>query len=337
MTKGQTLPQDGYSGRTGDIAPMEIDGLRMDILAFDGPDGPTCRMLPRTELSRENAVLSTQVSGSRYFFLGLTGTTRAGVLPAYGGFEQCNPDYVVQRDQIVFSTLELVVAGQGTVGLNGVVAPLRSGTLFHYDRHTRLEIRTDPARPMAKYFLCLTGARAERRVTEAGIRPSTAVQLAMFPEVQRILEDLILEGRRHRATANRICSALVEVLLLKIEELAGLSGRKGQGGEDTFVRCKGTIEAQAAKLSTLGDITQAVGVEASHLSRLFRRYQGLSPYQYLLHRKMTLAAERLLDPNVLVKEAASHVGFTDPYHFSRCFKKVHHVAPKEFQRSLKHL
>jgi len=291
----------------------------------------------RAELSRKTAVLSTQVSGSRYFFLGLTGTGRAGVIPAYGGFERCNPDYLIQRDSTEFSTLELVVGGEGLVRMNGAETPLRAGSLFHYDRTTRLEIRTDPERPMAKYFLCMTGARAPRRVSACGVAPNRAVQLAMFTEVQRLLEDLIREGQQHRATAGRICSALVEVLLLKIEELVGLSGPKGRGGEETFLRGKGAIDAQAARLGTLGDITAAAGVGPSQLCRLFRRYQGLSPYQYLLYRKMALAAELLLAPNALVKEAAGQVGFADPYHFSRCFKKVHRVAPKEFQRSLNHV
>jgi AraC family transcriptional regulator len=294
-------------------------------------------MALRPDPPRIGAVLSTQVSGSRYFFLDLTGTNRAGVLPAYGGFEQCDPDYVVQRKHFEFCALELVISGEGSVRLNGTDHPLRAGSLFHYDHTTRLEIRTDPARPMAKYFICLTGTRASARIRAAGLRPAGTVHLAMFTEVQRVLEDIIREGSHHRATAGRICAALVEVLLLKVEELAGIPGRTGVAAEETFLRCKGTIETHATKLATLGDITKAVGVEASHLCRLFRRYQGLSPYQYLLHRKMALAAELLMDPNALVKEAAGHVGFADPYHFSRCFKKVHHVAPKEFQRSLKHL
>jgi AraC-like DNA-binding protein len=294
-------------------------------------------MAHRPDPAPTGAILSTQVSGSRYFFLGLTGTTRAGVIPAYGGFEQCDPDYVVQREHFDFCALELVVAGEGSARLNGVGHALRAGSFFHYDHTTRLEIRTDPARPMAKYFLCLTGARARARLRAAGIRPGGAAQLAMFPEVQRLWEDIIREGGHHRASAGRLCAALVEVLLLKIEELAAFPGPRGASAEENFLRCKGVIEAQAVKLATLGDITRAVGVEASHLSRLFRRYQGLSPYQYLLHRKMALAAELLMDPGALVKEAAGHVGFADPYHFSRCFKKVHRVAPKEFQRSLKHL
>ncbi len=286
-----------------------------------------------TPAAPEKAVLSTQVSGSRYFFLGLTGTTSAGVVPAYGGFEHCNPDYVVQRDKIEFTTLELVVAGEGSVRIDGTLHPLRPGTVFRYDRGTRLEIRNDPAKPMAKYFLCLTGSRAARRVTDAGIGPRAALPVAMFPEVQTVIEDLIREGQHHRATAARICSALVEVLLLKLEELAGLGGQQARGGEEVFLRCRSQIETHAAKLKSLGEIAKLVGVEASHLCRLFRRYQGLSPYQFLLHRKMALAAELLLDPNRLVKEAANRVGFADPYHFSRCFKNVHRLSPRAFQRS----
>ena len=283
------------------------------------------------------AVLSTQVTDPRYFFLGLADERRPGLMSAYGGFERCNPDYVVLRDAPGFAAMELIVGGRGSVLLNGTATPLRAGLLFYYDTRTRLEIRTDPAQPLAKYFLCFHGRSVNRRFAAAGLRPGGLVQLAMFTEVQSLLEDLIREGSHHRATAGRICAALVEVLLLKIEELAGLSVSPGRAAEETFLRCKGLIEARIATLGTLADITRATGVGPTRLSRLFRRYQGLSPYQYLLHRKMALAAEALMDPAVLVKEAAAQVGFADPYHFSRCFKQVHRVAPKDFQRSLKHV
>jgi AraC-like DNA-binding protein len=73
----------------------------------------------------------------------------------------------------------------------------------------------------------------------------------------------------------------------------------------------------------------------SSVCRLFRRFQGTSPYQYLLRRKMNLAAEFLIDQGGLVKEAALKVGFADPFHFSRCFKTVHGVAPSELQRQVR--
>lgn len=297
------------------------------------PDHP----VPVPQPVPRDPVLSTQVSGSRYFFLGLSDTSRAGVIPAYGGFERCDPDYVVQREGFHFHALELVVAGEGTVRLNRRRHELHAGSLYHYDRRVRLDLRANPAKPMSKYFLCITGARASARLRAAGLRSGGFVQLAMFTEVQRLWDDIIREGGHHRPTSGRLLGALVEVLLLKIEELAGLPVSPGQTAEEAFVRCKGIIEAQSASLHTLGEVTRATGIGATRLSRLFRHYQGLSPYQYLLRRKMSLAAELLMNPATLVKEAAAQVGFTDPYHFSRCFKQVHRVAPKTFQRSLKHI
>ena len=282
----------------------------------------------------QGAVLSSQVSGSRYFFRSLTRNARPGIIAAYGGFEHCDPDFVVSRTRFAFPTLELVVAGRGSVDFGVGPVPLRAGSLLYYDQTTRFELRADRSDPMTKYFISFTGRGTAARVRRAGLRAGAVTPLAMFAEVQRVLEDLIHEGRHHRPTAERICAALVELLLLKIEELSGVSGLNGQVAEETYLRCKSVIETRTADLATLTDITRAAGVEASQLCRLFRRYQSLSPYQYLLHRKMALAAERLLEPGVRVKEAAAAVGFSDPYHFSRCFKKVHRVAPKVFQRSL---
>ena len=80
------------------------------------------------------------------------------------------------------------------------------------------------------------------------------------------------------------------------------------------------------------EIAAATGVEASSVCRWFRRYQGTSPYQYLLRRKMNIAAEYLVENGGLVKEVAQRVGFADPYHFSRAFKSVHGVAPRALLR-----
>lgn len=44
---------------------------------------------------------------------------------------------------------------------------------------------------------------------------------------------------------------------------------------------------------------------------------------------MNLAAAFLIEGRGRVKEAAQRVGFAAPYHFSRCFKSVHDVAPSE--------
>ena len=51
---------------------------------------------------------------------------------------------------------------------------------------------------------------------------------------------------------------------------------------------------------------------------------------------MNLAAERLQNPSILVKQVAAEFGFDDPFHFSRAFKNVLGLSPEKFRRLREH-
>ncbi len=279
-----------------------------------------------------DVLLSKQVSGTRYFFLNLAPAAGGkGIAVTLGGRERCNPDYEIRRPAYSYHGLEYVAEGAGEVELDGVTHPLRPGSVFAYAPSTACGMRTDPARPMLKYFVCFAGASAARRLRQAGVGPGTVGTLATHAEIRDVLDDLVREGQRAGSLARTICAQLFELLLLKIEDAASSGVVQGDPAQETFQRCKALIDAEAERLMTLREIAQAAGLEESSVCRLFRRFQDTSPYQYLLRRKMNLAAAFLVEGG-LVKEAAQRVGFADPYHFSRCFKAVHGVAPRELLR-----
>jgi AraC-like DNA-binding protein len=273
-------------------------------------------------------LLSQQVTAARYFFLNLAPRRAEPLALVMGGREHCNPDYAILRREFPFHGLEFVVSGRGTVKLDAQSYELGPGSVFTYTSEMRYEIRTNPAEPMVKYFLSIAGAETAARFRRSGIAPGRARPLASHAEITSVLEDLVREGQRSGERAARICAALFELLLLKIEDGVAFSPRANEPAREAFLRCKALIDAQAERWATLADVAAAAGVEASSVCRWFRRYQGTSPYQYLLRRKMNLAAEYLLENGGLVKEAAARVGFVDPYHFSRAFKSVHGVAPR---------
>jgi len=277
-------------------------------------------------------LLSKQVTGARYFFLNLAPNRRDALTLVMGGREHCNPDYVIRRRSFPFYVLEYVVSGHGNVRLDERRHALGPGVVFVYAPSTHCEIHTDPRDPMVKYFLSFAGAQAPVRMRRCGVALGDARQLAAHAEVTSVLEDLVREGQRSGALARRICATLFELLLLKIEDTSTLAPHASEPAREAFLRCKALIDAEAERLGTLEEIARATGVEASSVCRWFRRFQGTSPYQYLLRRKMNIAAEHLVENGGLVKEAAQRVGFADPYHFSRAFKAVHGVAPRALLR-----
>src|SRR5690606_34408220 len=120
-----------------------------------------------------------------------------------------------------------------------------------------------------------------KRLRQAGVGPGRVRELTAHAEIRSVVEDLVREGQRTGALTRAICAQLFELLLLKVEEAAGASG-KGDPVEANFLRCKALIDAEAERLMTLREIAAAVGLEESSVCRLFRKYEDTSPYQYLL-------------------------------------------------------
>ncbi len=94
------------------------------------------------------------------------------------------------------------------------------------------------------------------------------------------------------------------------------------------------IRQHFARPLTLADISAAANVSPFHLTRLFKRTLGMSPYQYLLEVRVH-AANALLTTGAdgpTLAQVATAVGFSDQSHLTRQFKRVLGITPKQARR-----
>lgn len=78
-------------------------------------------------------------------------------------------------------------------------------------------------------------------------------------------------------------------------------------------------------------LIQHLGISQSYCRQLFRKYVGESPKKVHARLRMAAAERLLLTQNLTVKEVATELGFHDPYHFSKAFKKEKGVSPNRFK------
>lgn len=281
--------------------------------------------------SDDPSLLASQVAESRTFFLQLAGPWRERVSVVLGGWERCRPDYRVERAGYPYVVLELVVGGMGQVTLDGVAHRLEESVCFAAGARTACRIETNADAPLEKFFFALAGAGVTRALTRAGLLHGRARRVAALGELRELAEDITRDGRRHGAASPAICARLAEVLLLKIGEeparAASLGGAATDGARSNFERCRALIDRHAREWQGLADIAAATDLDASSVCRLFRKFLGISPHQYLRRRKMAVAAAWLIERGGRVQDAAAHVGMDDAFHFSRCFRAVHGVPP----------
>jgi AraC-like DNA-binding protein len=183
-----------------------------------------------------------------------------------------------------------------------------------------------------KYFVDISGSMAEKLMGEAGLAPGQVMQITAPGDITHLFDELIRAGLRNTLRTPRICALVAEQLLLRMAELSVAPGAANTPAFSTYQRCREYLEAHALQLRTLGDIADGCNVDPAYLCRLFARFNDMSPYQLLLRLKMNHAAERLATSDAMIKEIAADLGYSDPFHFSRTFKRVHGIAPEQFAR-----
>ncbi len=74
-------------------------------------------------------------------------------------------------------------------------------------------------------------------------------------------------------------------------------------------------------------IASEAQVSQYHFFRLFKTIYGVSPYQYILSKRLELGHRLLLEQQNGISDIADLVGFSDIFSFSKAFKKHFGVAP----------
>ncbi|MCK6490654.1 MAG: AraC family transcriptional regulator [Planctomycetes bacterium] len=164
----------------------------------------------------------------------------------------------------------------------------------------------------------------------AAVRRPHARRLAPA-EVRLARERMVRMAALHArpAVADRLAAA---ALLLELLALWA-SPAPGAGGADAVEAFRARIEERADDPAcSLAALARAGGRHPDGLSRRFTAAYGLSPVEYRIRLRLTRARELLQTSALRVAEAARVVGFANPAHFSRLFRRHFGCRPSDLAR-----
>lgn len=282
--------------------------------------------------SQQPEFFSKQVLQARRFYLDLSPDKRKAFSVVCGGSETCLPNYEVDRTDFPYYSIEYVSRGKGAVTIGNVHKRISPGFAYTYGPGFAHKITSDQGEPLEKYFVDFSGKKAASLLDELHLRPGSVLQVHAAIELQRCLDDLILHGLRSSGSSSRLCDALMHYILVLVSSTAISSAHSVSPAYATYLQCKEHIEQQYMHLHSLDDTAREILIDKTYLCRLFRRFHSQTAHEYLTRLKMNKAAELLDDSDMLVKQVAFSVGYSDPFHFSRVFKSIFGVSPKGFRQ-----
>ena len=95
---------------------------------------------------------------------------------------------------------------------------------------------------------------------------------------------------------------------------------------------KDFIYSNYQKNITLGELAAIACLSPHHLLRKFKAHFGVTPYQYLINRRLEAVKDELVNTSKSISEICLASGYEDLSSFSRLFKKQNGINPEGYRR-----
>lgn len=87
---------------------------------------------------------------------------------------------------------------------------------------------------------------------------------------------------------------------------------------------------------SINELCEGLGISYSHFYRRFKQQTGKSPQEYLIHVRLTAAAEFLQNSQASIREIAEYCGFQDERNLQRMFSKNFGMTPNAYRENTSH-
>ena len=228
-----------------------------------------------------------------------------------------------------------IIAGRGVLLANDKEYEVGPGHGFLVVPGQITTYRSDQADPWEYTWLEFDGLRAHESLHLAGVGGSQPIYTARSAAAGRRLQDEMLYIVNH-SDASPI--HLIAHGYLFLDQLVQSSADRHSPNEhrlrDFYIKEALTfIEQNFQRDISIEQIAAVCGLNRSYFGKVFRDAVGESPQAYLLHYRMARAAQLLKETRLPIGEIAAQVNYPNQLHFSRAFKNVHGVSPREYRQT----
>lgn len=257
------------------------------------------------------------------------------LLPSHVGFFPEARKHRIRRGVGIGSTIfKYCVRGAGWCELEGRRFEIGPGDLLVVPRGLSHAYGAYPDRPWTLHWVHAMGDDVPDILRELGIDEGAPVApLGQSPSLVALFEEVHQELGGACAPQNVLfASQLLTHLLGLVIRLRRQTVRETPDARQRVLASAAYMRNHPERARDLGALASMVGLSPSHYSALFRAATGHSPRQYFTRVRMARAEQMLSATNHSVKDIAQALGFDDPLHFSRVFRRVNGMSPSELRR-----
>ena len=231
--------------------------------------------------------------------------------------------------------LMMCVGGHGYAIVNDKKTHLRSGELLLIPRNCRHVYWAEEDDPWSIYWMHFLGEDADYYIERIPrVAESFPIERRTQQEAVRLFRDCLdtLESGYALPTLIYAAQSAKHILSLLLFRNPALPMQPR--AESRRMTCDAIIEYMHARITeplSLQQLADQAELSVSHFSEIFRDQMHQSPMSFFTDLRMRAACRLLDQTHKPVNMVAMETGYSDPYYFSRVFKKAMGVSPGKYR------
>ncbi len=249
------------------------------------------------------------------------------------GYYPVATDHLMRRPNGIEEAVFILCAGglgQATVG--GVDYRIGSNAALVIPRGVPHSYGASAEAPWTIWWCHLRGTDLPELLEEIGAGPSRpVVSIRRLDRAVALLDEIVTIMERDHSPAALTGAAgaawklLTQIVLDRVMPVPG----------DPLQRAMAYLAERLDTTVRVAELAALVGVSPSHLSALFRRATGGGVLAHHTTLRMAQARNLLDTTDATVADIAREVGYTDPFYFSRHFRRLHETSPTDYRNRAK--
>ena len=226
-----------------------------------------------------------------------------------------------------------VISGRGVLYADDNAYTIEGGHGFLIVPGVPTTYVADREDPWEYTWIEFDGLRARESLSLAGVSRHQPVYTPLNREAGRLLEEQMLYIVNHsQASPIRQIGQGFLFLDQLVQSSAGQRPQTQRRLRDFYMKeALSFIEQNYQRDISIEEIAAFCGLNRSYFGKVFRDTMGESPQAFLLHYRMARAAQLLKESTLPISVISAMVSYANQLHFSRAFKSVYGVAPRDYR------
>lgn len=256
----------------------------------------------------------------------------------YCGMQHCEPGHSygpAVRDHYL---VHYIFSGEGIFSTEGNTYRLKQGQGFLMCPDIVGYYKADTKNPWVYAWVGFNGMKASHYLQLAGLSRFNPVFTYDTDSYLRDCLTEMVESKGNASSRDLKLTGLLYVFLSRLIESNGDTGfvdGASMNRTDYYVnQALRYMKMNYSQDITISGIASSIGLDRSYLGSLFRKKLGVSPREYLLRLRIDKACVLMGKEGLTIGDISRSVGFSDPLHFSKMFKKIRRVSPSKYRKKL---